>query len=491
MEKQKSLKTNMIMSMILTASNFVFPLITYSYVARVLTPEGTGKVAFVNSILQYFSYAATLGIPSYGLRECAKVRDNKKVCSHLVQELLIINLISTAIAYIGLILAVINVEKLFYYKEVFLVMSIYIILNTIGVEWLYQALEEYSYITIRSLLFKCVSVILTFILIRKSSDILWYAFLSVFTISANYICNFINVRKYISFKKVSKYNLKRHLKPIITLFSASIIITIYANFDISMLGFISTEYEVGLYNATLKIKNIVISISMAITSVIVPRIAYCFEHNQNKKVQDLLVKSMQGSLILTVPIAVYILIFPENVLKFVCGEQYITAANTLRVLMLCIFPMILSNLFGNQLLIPLGLEKYYTQSVFIGMWINIGLNLAMIPRWGAVGAAIGTLVTEIWNVVWMSGKVKKYRIFVVKCINYLIYSFALIVGAALSIGISFFANNGGILIQLIATAGVFFGTYYCVLIICKEPIITLQLNKVLNKINVNFRKKLP
>lgn len=482
MEKQKSLKTNMIMSMILTASGFVFPLLTYSYVARVLTPEGTGKVAFVNSILQYFSYVATLGIPSYGLRECAKVRDDKDHCSHLVQELLIINLISTAIAYIGLFFSIFNIDKLFYYKDIFLVMSICIILNAIGVEWLYQALEEYSYITLRSLLFKCISVILTFILVRNSNDILWYAFLSVFTTSANYIWNFIHVRKYISFKKVGKYNLVRHLKPIITLFSASIIITVYANFDVSMLGIISTDYEVGLYNATWKIKNIALSVSMAVTSVMIPRISYCFEHNLDKEVQNLLVKTIRCSLLLTVPIAVYILIYPTNVLKFVCGEQYVEAASALRVLMLCVFPMILSNLFGNQILIPIGREKYYTQSVFVGMWINIIINLVMIPRFGAVGAAIGTLITESWNAVWMGEKAKEYRSTIIKNVNYRIYVIALILGASLSIAFRYCVGVFSNFTQIVITASVFFGTYYINLIICKEPIMVMMLNKIMKRV---------
>lgn len=485
MEKQKSLKTNMIMSMILTASGFVFPLLTYSYVARVLTPEGTGKVAFVNSVLQYFSYAATLGIPSYGLRECAKVRDNKEACSHLVQELLIINLISTAIAYMGLIFSVLNIEKLYRYRDIFLVMSIYIILNTIGIEWLYQALEEYSYITIRSLLFKCISVILTFILVRSKNDILWYAFLSVFTTSANYICNFINARKYISFKKIGKYNLVRHLKPIVTLFSASIIITIYANFDVSMIGIISTDYEVGLYNATWKIKNIALSVSMAFTSVMIPRISYCFESKQDKEVQNLLIKTMRGSLLLTAPIAVYILIYPENVLNFVCGKQYVEAANTLRVLMLCVFPMILSNLFGNQILIPIGREKHYTQSVFVGMWINIIMNFILIPRFGALGAAIGTLITESWNAVWMGEKAKEYRSIIIKNVNYKIYVIALVIGAFLCIVSGNFLGTFSNFIQLIISASVFFGTYYVALIICREPIIVMLLNKIMKKVKYN------
>ena len=100
MEKEKSLNKNMIMGTILTLSNFIFPLITYSYVARIISPSGIGKVAFVNSVLSYFIYIASLGIPSYGLRECAKLRNDKEKLSKTFQELLIINLVSTMFAYI-------------------------------------------------------------------------------------------------------------------------------------------------------------------------------------------------------------------------------------------------------------------------------------------------------------------------------------------------------------------------------------------------------
>lgn len=160
--KEKSIKKNMIMSVVLTSANFLFPLLTYSYVARVLTPAGTGRVAHANSILSYFSYIAILGIPAYGLREVAKVRDNKEKMSTLVQELLIINLISTFVAYFAFFLSVAFVPKLFSERHLFCVMAPYIILNTIGLDWVYQALEDYTYITIRSLFFKVIAVVLTF-----------------------------------------------------------------------------------------------------------------------------------------------------------------------------------------------------------------------------------------------------------------------------------------------------------------------------------------
>lgn len=485
MGKQKSIKKNMLMSIILTMSNFVFPLITFSYVARVLTPVGTGKVAFVNSIISYFSYIAILGIPAYGLRECAKVRDDKIKLSQTVQELLIINVVSTVISYILLFSSVLFVSKFFEYRALFAVISTGIFLNTIGVEWLYQALEEYTYITVRSLIFKCISMVLTFILIQNSNDYIWYGFLGIFTASASYVCNFINIKKYISFKKVDKYNFKRHLPPIFIFFSTSVIITLYANFDISMLGFISSENEVGLYNAALKIKSILLSLSTAVTAVLIPRMTYYFQQKNEEKAVSLAVKSLKVSMLLAIAVAVYTFIFSENVIRFVCGESYAFAGNTLRVLMLCIIPLILTNLFGNQILNPLGMEKQYSKSVFVGMWINLILNLALIPFFGAVGAAVGTLVTEIWNAFYMSSRVKKLRKQIFSEIKFSQYIIPLLVSVICSVITYHFVQSMHVFWQLVLTSIAFFAPYFVLLVLLKEDIITNQMKTLISKFKKN------
>lgn len=481
MEKEKSLNKNMIMSTILTISNFIFPLITYSYVARIISPSGIGKVAFVNSVLSYFIYIASLGIPSYGLRECAKLRNDKEKLSKTFQELLIINLVSTMFAYILLFIVIISVNKLHNYKILFLIMSSQIFLNSIGVEWLYQALEEYSYITIRSVFFKVIGVLLTFILIKSSNDILWYGFLTIFAASANYICNFINIHKYITFKKFKNYNLKKHFKPIFSLLTASIIISIYANFDIVMLGFISSEYEVGLYNAALKIKSILLSLSTAITAVMIPRISYYIQKKDEKGINKLLIKSLQISLLIAFPVCIYCLVFSKNILLFVCGISYIEAENTLKLLMILILPLILTNLFGNQILIPFGKENRFSQSVFIGMWINLILNLLLIPKYGASGAAFGSIITEIWNVFWMSHNEKKYKKLFIKNIKFLNYLFSITVSSLGSIIVYMLCQKYGIFIQLVLTSIVYFTTYYIILIILKEPILYNTVQKLLKK----------
>ncbi len=162
MKKTKSITVNFIMNTILTMSSFIFPLITFPYVSRILLPEGTGKVSFVTSVVSYFAMFAQLGIPVYGIRACARVRDDRRELSRTVQELFLINLIMSILVCMVLYMAVIYIPRLNNEKSLFIVISLLILFNAIGMEWLYKALEQYTYITIRSMLFKLVAVIAMF-----------------------------------------------------------------------------------------------------------------------------------------------------------------------------------------------------------------------------------------------------------------------------------------------------------------------------------------
>lgn len=190
--RQKSLKLNFIMNAILTMSSFIFPLITFPYVSRILLPEGTGKVSFATSVISYFAMFAQLGIPTYGIRACAKVRDNRKELTKTAQEIFIINIAMTVLAYAVFLVALFTVPRLQQDKTLFLIVSTTMIFNAIGMEWLYKALEQYTYITVRSIIFKFVALVAMFLLIHEKSDYVIYGGISILASSASNVFNFIN-----------------------------------------------------------------------------------------------------------------------------------------------------------------------------------------------------------------------------------------------------------------------------------------------------------
>ena len=222
---------------------------------------------------------AQLGIPTYGIRACAKVRDNREELTRTVQELLIINLIMSVVLYIVFFGAILLVPRLHNERNLYVIVSCTIILTSIGMEWLYKALEQYTYITLRSVLFKFIALIMMFLLIHKKSDYLLYGGISIFAASASNIFNFINVHRFIDLRPVGNYNFKRHLKPIITFFAMACATTIYTNLDTVMLGFMKTNVDVGYYNAAVKIKNILVSVVTSLGAVLLPRATYYVEHN--------------------------------------------------------------------------------------------------------------------------------------------------------------------------------------------------------------------
>ena len=245
MEKQKSLKLNFIMNAILTMSSFIFPLITFPYISRILLPEGTGKVSFATSLISYFSMIAQLGIPIYGIRACAKVRDNRIELTRTAHELLFINLGMNVFSYLALAVALLTVPRLFEDRTLYIIISATIFLTSVGMEWLYKALEQYTYITIRSIIFKFIALVAMFLFVHEKSDYVIYGGISIFASSASNVFNFINIHKYIDLKPLPKYNVKRHIKLVFIFFAMSCAITVYTNLDTVMLRFMSSNTDVA------------------------------------------------------------------------------------------------------------------------------------------------------------------------------------------------------------------------------------------------------
>ena len=251
----KSVKYNFLMDFILKVSAFVFPLITFPYASRILTPDGIGKVSFATAVISYFQMVAMLGIPTYGIRACAKVRDDKIKLTRVVHELGIINLFTTAVVYVVFFISVFTIKNFRDQQLLLIITSTNILLNTLGFNWLYTAIEQYKYITQRSLFFKVLSVIALFAFVHQKDDYLIYASISVLSGVGSNIFNLINIRKFIYLKPVGEYNLKQHIKPILVLFAMCAAGSVYTHLDTVMLGLMNTDIEVGYYTAAVKMKN--------------------------------------------------------------------------------------------------------------------------------------------------------------------------------------------------------------------------------------------
>lgn len=194
--KNKSIKLNAVLNGFRTILNLIFPLITFPYVSRVLSVNEVGQYNFSQSIITYFMLIAALGIDKFAVREGTKYRDNREKFNKFASEVFSINIVSTVISYLLLFIYLTFSGKTSSYATCILIFSLQIFFTTIGTEWLYSIFEEYAYITVRSIAFKILSVILLFVFVRNEGDYLAYAGITVFASVGSNILNFINARKY-------------------------------------------------------------------------------------------------------------------------------------------------------------------------------------------------------------------------------------------------------------------------------------------------------
>ena len=483
MRKKASLKINFIMNSILTMSQFIFPLITFPYISRILLPVGTGKVSFATSIVSYFALFAQLGIPTYGIRACAKVRDDKKELTRTVQEIFIINLVMSLITYGVFFFAIYYVPRLRQDKELLMIIGLTIFFNAIGMEWLYKALEQYTYITIRSIIFKFIALIAMFMLVHKQSDYVIYGGISIFASSASNIFNFFHANKYISLKPVESYNFRRHLKAVVVFFAMSCATTIYTNLDTVMLGFICTNTDVGYYNAAVKIKTILVSIVTSLGVVLLPRASYYVEHDMLNEFYRITRKAINFVFLVAAPLMIYFILFAQEGIYFLSGSAYTGSIIPMQIIMPTLLLIGLTNIMGIQMLIPLGKEKVVLYSEIVGVIVDVILNALLIPQLASSGAAIGTLAAEtaVWIIQFCA--LKKDVCEAYRKVKYSPIVIGLVIATVLSHLVEYLSL--GSFFTLCVSAILFFGAYAVVLTVMKEPLVLEIERQMFDK----FRRK--
>ncbi|MBR1714948.1 MAG: flippase [Treponema sp.] len=393
---QKSLKANAFLNTLKTVLTLFFPLITFPYSSRVLGPESIGKVNFAQSVVSYFAIIASLGISTYATREIAKVRDNKEQMNLVATEVFVINMIATFISYLLLAALLFFVRKFDDYRLLIIICSSLIIFTTVGMGWLYQAVEDYLYITVRSLAFQIISVILLFTLVKSKDDYLWYAAVNIISNVGANILNIIHARKFIKFNFKAKLEMRKHLKPIFVLFAVAITGSIFGSIDKTMLGFMSTDDQVGLYSAGVKLIRMIDGLFPALIAVIFPRISYYFSTGNKEKVKTLSEKTVNCLICFSLPVTIGLFLLMEPLILVFCGEKYLGSVLLARILCPYLIFTAMAHFMGGTFLIASGKERFHLYAMLASSLLDIVLNVFFIRSHGATGAAFATLISQIF-----------------------------------------------------------------------------------------------
>jgi len=393
----KSIKENFIYNMIGTVSGFLFPMITFPYVSRVIMAEGIGQVQFYISIINYVVLLTSLGIPLYATREIARVRDNITDLSRTTTEIILLNLILNIVGYAAILVMCFTIDQIMQNIPLFLLLSTSIVLTTVGCPWFFSGVEDFKYITIRGLIIKVICIVFLFLFVRDKSDLMYYAAYTVFGSIGNNILNFIRLRRYIRLGTFKPRELKiwRHLKPAFAIFVFNLVTSIYVNLDKVMVGFLSDNESVGYYTAASTLSHILLAAVTSLGTVMLPRLSNLVKQGDMDSFHRLAKKSYNFIVTMSLPICGGLIILAPSLIRIFSGEIFTPAIPTLQIISPIIVAIGISNLIGIQVLYPLGKIKIVTISTLVGAIINCTLNFLLIPNYAQDGAAIATVCAEI------------------------------------------------------------------------------------------------
>lgn len=393
----KSVKANYLFNLINSASQLLFPLITFPYASRIMMADGIGQVNFFQSIISYISLFTCLGIPMYAIREVAKVRDNPEKMTRITVEILLLHAFLTLLGYMAVAVICLTVTKVQTDIPLFLLLSATIFFTAIGCEWFYQGIEDFKYVAIRGLLVKLLSVVLLFLFVKTKEDILWYGAYTVPGVLGGNIFNFIRLRKYLHRDVIDFRALHplRHLKPALHVFALNVVISIYLQLNNVLLGFMKDAEAVGYFTAATKIMMITMSISSSLGAVIMPRTSNLIAEGRMDEFRILIQKSYDFVLALAMPLTVGLIFTSPSIILLLSGEGFAPAVLTSQIVASNILMVGLSGVMGIQVLYPLGKINIVILCTLIGAAVNVFFNVLLIPRYGHNGTAVAYMLAEV------------------------------------------------------------------------------------------------
>ena len=474
----QSVKVNYILNLINTGTQMLFPLITFPYVCRVIEADGIGQINFFQSIISYISLFTCLGIPMYAIREIARDRSDVLQMNRTAMEILLLHSMLTLVGYAIVAILCLTVPQIQVNIPLFLILSLTIFFTAIGCEWFYQGIEDFKYITIRGLIIKTVSVVLLFIFVKSKTDLLYYGCYTVFGVLGGNIFNFFRLRKYIHRENIifSELHIKRHVKPVLKVFSFSVVTSIYLQLNTVLLGFLKNALAVGYFAAATKVMQMLLMMSSCLGSVMMPRASHLIAENKEDEFNRLIQKSYDFTLAIALPMTIGLIFCAPSLITALCGVKFEHSILPSQIIAPIILMVAISNVFGIQVLFPKGKINIVTLCCGIGAVADLILNLCLIPFFSYIGTSIAYLGAEVATTVSMYFIGRKYIPIIYFKKSHLTYAFGCVVMAFALYGISLLQLPTLTILLLQGCCGVL--AYFIILCICKDDMLVQILSKI-------------
>lgn len=391
----RSLKRNVTLNLIRSAMSILFPLVSFPYASRILLPAGIGLINFVNSIIDIFLLIAAAGIRAYATREGSKLRDDRDLLDKFAREMLAINLISMAVSLLLFFASLLAVGKFAEIRALLLITAVKIVFESVGMGWVLFVKEDYRAIAARSVVLQLVNLAFLFAFVRTPDDLWKYAVMGIlYSVGANTFSLFYT-RRYVSVLRKTRMELRRHVPQLLAFFWLAASAKLYAMVDSAMLGFMCAPEQVGYYSAANKLVSVITTLTRAGFSVFVPRCTHHYANNQKREYYSLVRTAINTTVFYAVPASLGLFALCEPLILLLNGKNYAAAIPSMRLLCLQIMFTTLILAIESLILVPKDRERTILLGQNVSFGINLALNLLLIRRFQAFGAAAATCVSQM------------------------------------------------------------------------------------------------
>lgn len=406
------LKSNFFYNSIITSANYLFPLIVFPYVSRILGPHYLGIFNFVDSVIYYFYMFGMMGIGIIGVREIAAVQHDMKKRNEVFSSLLFLNAIFVATVIVLLIICIQIIPTLNQYKFLFVVGIANIIASFLLLDWLFKGMEDFRFITIRTIIIKCLYLASIFIFVRVPEDYGIYYILTTLSVIANAAVNLWYSRHFVKFDFHSfSKGVMLYLKPNVHLGAYWILTSIYASFYTIYLGFISTPNQIGYFTTASKLIILILSVYTAWTTVVMPRASFMLAEGNSKEHFQLIQKSISSLFSLGIPIVIIGITFTPDIIHTLAGDRYEGAYIPSMILIPLIIIIGYEQIIILQTLTPMKKDNVLLRNSFWGAITGVACGVVLVPRYHAVGASVSWIISELCVLTLSQWYLKKHYAF--------------------------------------------------------------------------------
>lgn len=401
------LKKNLIYSTILTLSTYLVPLMVFPYVSRILGPEGIGSIDVVESVINYSILFSMMGLSTLGIREIAKAKDNPEMLRQTFVDLFSLNLVSTLVVLAILLVMIFTVPQFMDRKELFFIGLVKLVFNLFWIEWFFKGVENFKYITIRSVIMRILFILVVFCFIRTKDDDLLYYFFWVSLTIGNAICNWNYRKRYLRFS-LRQASLSRYIKPFVLLGLFAMLSAIYTQLNVTYLGFVCGDQEAGYYTTATRLYFVLIALFSTLTGVMIPHMSILVKRNDQEEIRRMTLKTFQLLFLFALPVIYFMEIFSPDVVRLIAGNAFGGAVLPMRIVMFLVLIIGTEQIFIMQLLIPLRKDKAVLCCALTGAVVCVVVNLLIVNRLASVGSAIAWVMSECSVLLLASYWVRRY-----------------------------------------------------------------------------------